>query len=217
MARRTSGEGSITKRDDGRWSVLLSNGMDADGKRLRRSTTCRTQKEARETLKTWIRERDAGLDSTKGARTLTVAELMDEFLTFSRNKGLRPKTLRNYEQLARLHIVPGLGHLEVRLLDAWTITKFLTTRQKVADNSTGKLSPRTIRQMRVVLRSALEIARKRKVIVTNPADDAEAPPLERYEAKSLTVEQASRLLGVLDKYPFGTFYCVMLGLGMRPR
>ena len=108
----------------------------------------------------------------------------------------------------------------MRSLDAWTITKFLTTRKKVADKGTRlgteKLSARTARQMLVVLRQALEVARKRKVIASNPADDAQAPATDRYEAKSLTAEQAQRLLGALGDHPFGTFYVVLLALGMRP-
>src|SRR4051794_12629074 len=114
MARRTSGEGTIHKREDGRWSVLLSGGIGPDGKRLRRSTTCRTQKEARETLKRWRGEQEEGLDTSRGARVLTVSDLMEEFLAFSREKGLRPKTLENYEHLSRSHIVPVLGTIAVQ-------------------------------------------------------------------------------------------------------
>ena len=70
--------------------------------------------------------------------------------------------------------------------------------------------------MRMVLRLALEMARKRRIIAINPADDAEAPPLDHYQAKSLTLEGALLLLNSLKNHPYGTFYTVMLGLGMRP-
>lgn len=221
MGRRTHGEGSITKRADGKgWSVLLSLGTDANGKRLRRSTTCHTQKEAKETLKGWLAELEAGLDQSAAASELTVAGLMQDFLALSREKGLRPKTLHNYEQLSRLHIVPVLGKHPIKTLDAWTITHFLTTRKKLADKGTRrgreKLSPRTAHQIRMVLRRALDLARRRRIIAINPADDAEAPMLERYEAKSLNVPQAQQLLEALPNHAFGTFYLLMLGLGMRP-
>ena len=220
MARRTHGEGSIHKREDGRWSVLLGSGSDALGNRLRRSTTCRTQKEAKETLKRWLLEREQGLDTSKQARVMTVEQLMAEFLQFCQDKGLRPKTIQNYEQLSRLHIVPVLGTIEVQALDTWTITRLLTTRKKLQDKGTRlgteKIAPRTSHQMRMVLRLALEMARKRRIIAINPADDAEAPPLDHYQAKSLTLEGALLLLNSLKNHPYGTFYTVMLGLGMRP-
>ena len=216
MARRTQGEGSIHKREDGRWSVLLSLGVGTNGTRLRRSTTCKTQKEARETLKTWLAEQDAGLDSSKEARSLKLETLMEEFLQLCRDKGLRPRTVENYELLSRAHIVPALGKVEVVTLNAWTITRFLTTRKKLTGSGTEKLSPRTVRQMRMVLRKALEIARKRRVISVNPTDDAEVPPLGHYQAKSLGIEQAMTLLGALPTHQFGAFYTVMLGLGIRP-
>ena len=216
MARRTQGEGSISKREDGRWSVLLSLGVGADGTRLRRSTTCKTQKEARETLKTWLSEQEAGLDTSRAARSLTVEAVMEEFLQLCRDKGLRPRTVENYELLSRGHIIPAIGKMEVVTLNAWTITRFLTTRKKLTGTGEEKLSPRTVRQMRMVLRKALEIARKRRVISVNPTDDAEVPPLGHYQAKSLGIEQAMTLLGALPTHPFGAFYTVMLGLGIRP-
>ncbi len=220
MARRTQGEGSIHKREDGRWSVLLSLGYDAQGKRLRRSTTCKTQKEAKATLKTWLAEQEAGLDTSKTAQTLTGAVMMVEILALSKEKGLRPKTLRNYEQLSRLHIIPVLGDKEVKTLDAWTITRFLMTRKKLRDTGTRvgeeSLAPRTVHQIRMVLGRALDMARKRKVIAVNPVEDAEIPAPQRYEAKSFTVAQAKQLLSALDNHPFGVFYLLMLGLGLRP-
>jgi integrase len=220
MGKRTHGEGSILKREDGRWAVHLSFGTNESGKRLRRSTTCRTQKEARETLKVWLKEREAGLDASERARSITVAQLMEDFLQLSQEKGLRPKTIENYEHLARVHIIPVLGKKEVRSLDSWTITRFLMTRKKVADKGTRvgteRLSPHTLRQTRMVLRRALDLARRRKVIATNPADDAEIPAHDRYEARSLTQDQAKTLLAALPEHPFGTFYLLMLGLGMRP-
>ena len=47
-------------------------------------------------------ELDARLDTSRAARDLTVRQLMGEYLAFCREKGLRPKTLENYEQLSRL-------------------------------------------------------------------------------------------------------------------
>ena len=50
MARRTHGEGTISKRKDGTYEGKISLGVNADGKRKRKTVYGKTQKEVKRSL-----------------------------------------------------------------------------------------------------------------------------------------------------------------------
>ena len=101
--RRGNGEGSIYKRQDGRW-VGQYTAYTAMGPKSR-YIYGKTRQAVAEKLARAISERDSGLVFEPG--TLTVAEYMDRWLRESAHNRLRPKTYEDYEGLTRRHIVPA--------------------------------------------------------------------------------------------------------------
>lgn len=98
------GEGTIFRRTDGRWSGAISL---PGGKR--KYYYAKTRGEVVAKLR-------AGQDSLRrglppDADRLTVANFLDTWLESNASRKVRPRTLRGYEQIVRLHLKPAIGHV----------------------------------------------------------------------------------------------------------
>src|SRR5262249_511114 len=102
MAKRGQNEGTIYKRADGRYEARISLG---DG--TRKSHYAKTRAEAVRWLHATLRERDLGLPVARDERQ-TVGQWFSSWLEMVKPT-VKPKTYRSYEQLTRVHLIPGLG------------------------------------------------------------------------------------------------------------
>ena len=81
------------------------------------------------------------------------------------------------------------------------------------EKADGGLAPRTIRQMRAVLVSALDHALARGRVGRNVAALTAAPPVRPHPAVVLDPEQAMRLLNAAEGTRLEALYVVTLALG----
>jgi integrase len=105
--RRGKGEGSIYRRQDGRWVGQY----EVNGKR--RYVYGRIRREVAEKLSNAIAERDTGL--AFDSNNLSLAKCLDRWLDTLRET-LAPNTVRRHEELARIHIRPALGRVKLSKL-----------------------------------------------------------------------------------------------------
>jgi integrase len=81
MRRRGRGEGTITKRPDGRYQVRVELGRDEIGKRRRKYAYADTEAGAVKLLKRLQREKDQGrLPASGRSAPRTLGEWLDEWL-----------------------------------------------------------------------------------------------------------------------------------------
>ena len=99
--RRGRGEGSIYPRSDGRWVGAVSLGS---GKR--KSVYGKTAAEAREKMRKVQQQIESGM--LPDTESLTVAAFSHSFLE-STEPTVKESTLRRYEQLLRVHVIPHIG------------------------------------------------------------------------------------------------------------
>ena len=172
--RRQAGEGGISEyltkagprflikypapRQDGTRRVVLKRGF-------------RTKREAAAALRTEIRALETGewVDASKQPLAIYLSEWLD-------GQRLAPATLASYRKNVRLHIAPHLGATRLDRLtgtsvDAWM--RMLETSGR-ADGQ-GGLSPRTVRYVFTILRSALGDAVKHGQLAGNPTDRSTPP------------------------------------------
>ena len=106
MARRSGGEGTITKGVDGWWHAYTSHGTDpATGKRRRVHARSRTRAEVESKLKAM---RQA---SASGTGRMTEAEWFDTWLDMA-DRSLKPSNVGGYRTDAR-YLVGRFGHLRI--------------------------------------------------------------------------------------------------------
>lgn len=100
-SRRGQGEGSIHRRQDGRWAAVIDLGW-SDGKRRRKFFYGRTRREVADKLAAALRQQQEGRPFV--GEVATVEKFLSLWLEAVR-PSVRPATWRRYEQYVRLHIV----------------------------------------------------------------------------------------------------------------
>lgn len=160
MGKRSRGEGSIYRRDDGLWvGQIYVNGK----KKVKYS---KTQKEVR----VWLHEQKEAVN--KGifieAKDITLSAYLESYMKSQANS-LRPKTIDSYQYLITKHINPELGQIKLTQLRPDTIQNFYTLKVN------SGLSKRTVQYMHAVLHKALDQAMKWGMVVRNVTDLVDPP------------------------------------------
>lgn len=199
----------IYKRS-GRYAVRVDLDCGPNGKRRRKSIgTFATRKEAEKAERDALSERDAGIDLAPGV--VTVAQLLERYLTRCRTKGLSPTTIDRYGQLERTHITPTLGGLLLRKLRPAHLTALYAA---VAD---AGAAPKTVHHVHGLLHASLNWAVEHQLVVRNVADvvAGDLPKVPRSPAKALTPAQATALLNAARPTPWYAFVALALCVGTR--
>src|SRR3954470_2246018 len=172
--RRQAGEGGISEyqtkagprflikyplqQEDGTTRAVLKRGFT-------------TRREAAAALRAEIRRTETGewVNPSKQPLAGYLAEWLD-------GQRLAPGTLASYRKNVRLHIAPRLGatpmdRLTGTAVDAWMHTLEASGRV----DGQGGLSPRTVRYVFTILRSALADAVKHGRLAVNPTDRSTPP------------------------------------------
>jgi integrase len=205
VSRRSRGEGSWT-RERGGWRYHVSLGVDAAGKRTRRSFWARTREEARDAAADYRRRHRQG-ETPAGGRTR-----LDEYLAawlIDRERYLAADTLASYRSLVRTHIVRVLGTRRLGELRRADVERMLH------DMRGRGLSPRRANYARTVLSAALQDAMREGMLTVNVARLARPVPAGQLERTALTAAEARRLLDATRDARDWPLYVAALYTGMR--
>ncbi len=201
MGRRGHGEGSITRRKDGRYqaAITLEN-------HKRQYFYGKTRKEVQDKLNRALYEQKQGTLAMGPQQTLKVH--LERWLEQVCKLTRRPNTYKVARSVIRRHLVPGLGYIKLQKLTIGDLQAFYAEKSK-------KLKPGTVARINAVLGSALEDALKQGFIGRNVAKLVDLPRIERYEGQVLTVEQARKLLAVARGSRLDALLLMALTTGMR--
>lgn len=206
--RRGHGEGTIYRRQDGRWCAQVTVGYDpATGNPKRRTVYGRTRLEVAEKLARLLAEKQQGLLGNPTKETLE--QYLHRWLETVQRPRARPNTLAQYETLIRRHIVPTLGRLRV---DRVTPAHL---QQLYSDKLAAALSPSTVRTIHAILHKALGQAVKWGLLPRNPADAVERPRVPRHEFTPLTPAQVQAFLQEARGDRLYALYVLAVTTGMR--
>ena len=178
---REKGTGTIvptrTPKGADRWRVAVTM---ADGRRVWR--TARTPREAERIRRQLVEARELDLDPTRQ----TLAAYLRSWMTSMRDgHRVRPRTLDHYGLVVERHIIPALGNLKLAAVTARRVQAWLD-----ADHA----APRTVLHHRAVLRRALNVAVRQRLLAYNPALAVEIRRPTRDVASPLALDEARRLL-----------------------
>jgi integrase len=203
MTRRGVGEGSIHKRQDGRWAAYAAL---PSGKR--RYFYAKTRHEVADQLKIFNRRLASGLDVTNDKRTL--AEYLTWWLEDQRSQ-LAAETWRGYESKIRMHLIPELGNVKLIKLRPLHVREFVAARSR-----DPRYSSRHINNIYDVLHTALQDAMRLELVDRNVASLVETPQIDSKKKTALTADQAVRLLSTLQGDPLEPLFRTLVTLGLRP-
>lgn len=201
MARRCNGEGTISKRRDGRWVAAVTWG----GGR-RKFVYARTREEAARKLTNLLKAKQDGLPIPTDKQT--VKDFLPSWLEAVR-PSLRDSAWRRYAELVRLHAVPELGRISLSRLTPQHLQRLYARKLEEG------LSPTTVRHLHAMLHKALGDAARWGLAARNVADLTTPPRVERRELKTLTRQQAKVLLDAATSDRLHALYVLALTSGAR--
>src|SRR5215208_6529237 len=178
---RANGEGSISKRKDGRYDVELPVHTPEGTKRLR--STKKTKVEADRWLTEKKYERNSSTSLAFDADRLTFGRDLQRWLENVVTGSVARHTYKDYEGKVRLHLVPALGKVELKDLTAAHLQYLY--RSKIEEG----LSPRTVGYIHTTASKALAKAEEWDLVRKNVARYAKPPKLKEKEHRTLTVPQ----------------------------
>jgi integrase len=186
MARkRAVGEGSIYRRQDGRYEVAIYS-LTTAGTRKRIRGYAATRAEADEKLTALKRQIQQGIPLPD--KTWKLGAYLDYWLEQVVHQNRRPATYERYEIIARLYLKPSLGGRPLSRLTVPIVQTFLNRQLGVGQ------SLRNVQIIREVLSSALTRAMREELVSRNVARLVELPTWERDDIVPWTSDEARRFL-----------------------
>jgi integrase len=206
--RRLRGSGSIFQRKDGRWAGSVDLGF-ANGKRQRKVVYGKTAAEVQSKMDALTVQKSQG--TLRAGKAETVETLVNDWRDWcaTRPEPAGVNTLRRYEVVCRLDIVPHIGSIRLDKLTATDIDALLKLKLRTQ-------SPSTVQQLRRVLAAALNWGIKKERLSRNPMNVAEKITVKSEEIEFLTEAEADRLIQVTAGTRTGCYWRLMVTLGLRP-
>jgi integrase len=171
---RSAGEGSITRRSDGRWFGRLQ----VAGRRY--CVYGKSRKEAAHKLQALRQQQGQGL-LVEPSR-LTMADYLGQWLDHARLT-CKPSTTHGYTVVVRCHLVPALGTVQLQKLAPAHLVKLYQSKRQQG------LSPRRVAIIHAVLHRALAEAVRWRLVPRNVADDVKPPRQDTTEPRVWNLDQ----------------------------
>ena len=201
MTRRADGEGTRGRRADGRYYVAVMY------LRKRKFFYGKTQKEANERFKEFQRQVERGADLSN--RDLTIEVFLLQYYNDVAVPTLAPKTAHRYKEIIDLYLVPQLGRHKLRELNPRHVQAFLNGLPKT-------LAGNTIRNIRALLRKALNVALGWHLVEYNAAQPVALPKKGvKKKVNALEPSQVTKFFAAIKDHPREVLYRVATIIGLR--
>ena len=202
--------GQIIARGERRWLVRVYLGRDSEMRK--RTYHNRTVYGSLRNAQAYLTRRLHERDLSRGVEGLqvTVDEFLDHWLKTAVKPKVRAKTYSDYAAMLRRYIRPAIG---ARILASLSPLEIQAAYQVMIDR---KLSARTVRYARAVLRAAIRQAIRWQLLLNDPTQGVELPRERCREMSVLTTEQARSFLRTASHSPQACLFAVALTTGMRP-
>jgi integrase len=203
--KRGNGEGSITKRKDGRWMARYTVYTPKGQKR--RTIYGTTRKEAADKLAQALSDRTSGI--VYDDENVTVDEYLDTWLKGSVRGSVRQSTYDRDANLVNNHLRPALGRIKLKKLSAAHVQGFYRDRLDAG------LSPSTVHKTHAILHKALARAVVWHMVPRNVTEAVEPPQPAPKEMRPLSPADARRFLDASCGERFEALYVLAVTTGMR--
>ena len=201
--RRSNGEGSVFKETrSGKWIAKFQIGYDVKGNRVFKSCRAKTEKEARLLLKDLMEKHHAGINVS--SKSIKVGEYFEKWFYGNAIYGLRQSTSQSYEMIIRRHIKPYLGNIPLVNLtgdDLQGFYDYLYNHGKL--NGKGKLSPKTVENIHLVISSCLNFALKRGDLIRNPLLTVKLRREGKKEIEVFTRDEQEKIIAECPNHYYG--------------
>ncbi len=192
---------SVENRGNGKWTIVVSSGYDAKGKKIRYKKTvkARNEKEAQQLAGKYEEE-----IQTKGYFKPIKIGMSDFILTEwlpRAKKILQPTTYNRYLDYTHSRIIPAFKSILVHQVKPMHISDFLDNLSENGmrkDNQSGTLSAGTIEYYHRILRNIFKYAVEREYIKESPAAKIKKPKVGQKEVEVYDESETNILFEALN-------------------
>lgn len=199
--KRGNNEGSISQYREGRWVARITL---PDG--TRRAAYAKTREEAADKLTDLLHRRAMGI--LEPASRVTFGDFAARWLEANRST-VRLTTWATYERYLRIHVVPRIGRIPVKLLTP------LDLQRLYADLLADGLKPMSVKHVHAILHRLLRQAVRWDVALRNVADLVDPPRAARTEMMTLSRDEVLQLLAAAAPDRLEAVYVLAATTGMR--
>jgi integrase len=187
--------------------LTIDMGTDLNGKRRRHFETIHGRKgDAQKRLNELLVSIEKGISVPVGR--LTLAGLLENWLAGYVKTNCSPRTLDGYQSIAEHHLIPALGHLQLKHLQPQAI-------QSYYGKTVEKLSPRTVAKHHRLLSQALKYAVRQGYIGLNPCERVDSPSWKGKTMRTLTPREVEVLFDAAKDSQFYPVYYAAVSTGLR--
>lgn len=187
-------DGSLIEKKRGVWEIQISAGYDPIEKRYKRITRTihGTKSDAKKERDRMKYELESGIKTDSA--NLTFAEWCDEWINIRRNKGNTSESVLKQYRTRLAFISSLLGKIRLNKIDARTVENLLLAIREKRTEQGISCSDSTLRHYYTLLKQCLKTAVDYDLILRNPCDRVVPPKKNQANRKSLTVDEANKLL-----------------------
>ncbi len=221
---------SVIPKDNGKYLIRVSCGMDSSGKQISRSRIF-TPSKPNLSYQKLHKEIDAFVANFEEELRTEGASRKPDKITFSdfvvkylevKSATLAPTTLEFYKMIIETELKPMFGTMKLRDIKTYHVQDFinyLATEKKRNDGVEGCISAGTVRRYTTVLRSILTLAYKLEYTDNDVGSSRriEFPKEAPTEIEVYTFEEVQEIIKALDEEPINIRALVELAIftGMR--
>ncbi len=204
MARKANGQGHTYKVGNSYRTAIRKGNFTVTAMGPTAQESRRRAKAKLESLPN-LGSKSTGISNSK----LFLEVFLDSWLTEEHKHQIAHSTLKRYQSLARFHINPSIGKIELRKLTASDINQMLSSMRESGQ------SPRSQQQARALLSVALQDAERKEYILVNPVKKVRVPINRVKEIDPLGIEDVRRLLDTYDGSYMSARLHIALLCGLR--
>lgn len=225
MAKRNNGEGTITKRKDGRWEGRYYTGEIVNGKRVRKNVLAKTKAECKEKLNKAIADNANRMRIIERCDFLTNPEptleewsriWLESFCTAS----VKEYTRNSYQSYFDRYILPNLGGMKIKDISTVSCQQFLmkmytSGRTRNVEKKGKGLSAKTVKDIKIALQTCLQKAEDEGLIDSNPCRKVQLPKEAPKEMQTLKANELGAFLQETKDSGCYEFYILEITTGLR--
>ncbi len=211
-------KGYVARKGNCYYAVIYEGTDPLTGRDRRRWYPAGTNRDAAEALASDLADRHRR-GGGRERSSLTLAVYLTQRWLPAKQLALRPSTFDAYRRNIDLHLVPRIGRIPLRHLRPDHLERLYADLLDAgrADRN-GGLNNKTVVEIHMILRRALNDAVRRGWILTNPATVAHAPkrrPLSSNTSRVWTAQQLAAFLSSAQDHRYHSALWVAANTGMR--
>ncbi len=197
----------IRRQGKNSWQIQIYTGTGPDGKPQRRFVSVHGSiKDAENRRSELLLGLGKGVPVPVNRRTL--ADQLRDWVNGAAKAKAGPRTIEGYQSIIDRHLIPGLGHMQLKDLQPAVIERYYGEK-------CNSLSTRSVHHHHRVLSKCLKHAVKQGLIGRNPCELVEAPSPSGNKMKYLTPGELGYLLDIAMDSPYYPVIYTGVSTGMR--